>query len=88
MPPGSEDDGYNLTMVVSVSDTLGSTAASNLGFDGAPMIISSIPPQEVQFTDERSRALARATELLLRPVELRSGGLRKIRSRKIINRKV
>lgn len=36
-------------MVVSVSDTLGSIAATNLGVDGTPMIVTSVPPEEVRF---------------------------------------
>ncbi len=46
LPPGAEREGFNMTMVVSVSDTLGSIAATNLGVDGAPLIVSSAPPQE------------------------------------------
>lgn len=47
IPPGFERDGYNLTIVLSVSDILGSTAATNLGINGAPMVIAALPPDEV-----------------------------------------
>eukprot|EP00752_Nemacystus_decipiens_P006052 g5462.t2 len=46
IPPGYERDGYNLTIVVSVSDILGSTTATNLGIDGAPVVIVASPPNE------------------------------------------
>ncbi len=55
MPPGSENHGFNLTMVLSVSDNLGSTAASNIGFDGDPVIIESVYPEEVWATEEHMR---------------------------------
>ncbi len=55
MPPGPEGDGYNLTMVLSVSDNLGSTAASHLGFDGDPVIIESVYPEEVRANEEHMR---------------------------------
>ncbi|CAM9110513.1 unnamed protein product [Ectocarpus fasciculatus] len=46
IPSGLADDGYNVTIVVSVSDSLGSTASTNLGADGTPMIIASTPPEQ------------------------------------------
>ena len=48
VPPGVAPEGYNLTIVVSVSDFLGSIAATNLGVDGTPMIITSVPPQQAR----------------------------------------
>ncbi|CAN0410705.1 unnamed protein product, partial [Ectocarpus sp. 12 AP-2014] len=46
IPSGLADDGYNVTILVSVSDSLGSTASTNLGADGTPMIIASTPPEQ------------------------------------------
>ncbi|CAM9187348.1 unnamed protein product, partial [Hapterophycus canaliculatus] len=46
IPPGLAQDGYNLTIVVSVADNLGSIATTTLGADGAPMVIVSVPPEE------------------------------------------
>lgn len=54
VPPGLAPDGYNLTIAVSVSDFLGSVAATNLGADGIPMVITSTPPQEVRWGGQQT----------------------------------
>ncbi|CBJ29023.1 conserved unknown protein [Ectocarpus siliculosus] len=46
VPAGLSRNEFNLTIVVSASDTLGSTAATNLGEDGAPMVVTSVAPEE------------------------------------------
>ena len=50
LPPGTADDGFNITVVSYVSDTLGSTAVTSLGADRAPVVIVSTPPDEVGYT--------------------------------------
>lgn len=47
MPPGIDIDGFNITVVVYVSDILGSTAVTSLGATGAPLTIVSNPPEQV-----------------------------------------
>ncbi|CAM9100098.1 unnamed protein product [Ectocarpus sp. 8 AP-2014] len=46
VPAGLSRNEFNLTIVVSASDTLGSMAATNLGEDGAPMVVTSVAPEE------------------------------------------
>ncbi|CAM9609633.1 unnamed protein product, partial [Ectocarpus fasciculatus] len=46
VPAGLSRNEFNLTIVVSASDTLGSMAATNLGEDGAPTVVTSVAPQE------------------------------------------
>lgn len=50
LPPGFERGAYNLTITASVSDVLGSTAATNCGINGAPMVITASPPNAVGST--------------------------------------
>lgn len=48
VPAGLSRNEFNLTVVVLASDSLGSMAATNLGEDGAPMVVTSVAPQEVR----------------------------------------
>ncbi|CAM9530425.1 unnamed protein product [Hapterophycus canaliculatus] len=54
MPPGTNADGFNITVVAFVSDTLGSTAVTSLGANGAPMAIASYPPEQVSVSSIRA----------------------------------
>lgn len=45
--PGMAANEFNVTVVVFVSDILGSTAVTSLGEDGLPVTIRSTPPDEV-----------------------------------------
>lgn len=45
--PGMAANEFNVTVVVFVSDILGSTAVTSLGEDGLPVAIRSTPPDEV-----------------------------------------
>ncbi|CAM9396526.1 unnamed protein product [Ectocarpus sp. 4 AP-2014] len=48
IPSGLADYGYNITILVSVADSLGSTASTNLGADGTPIIIASTAPEQAR----------------------------------------
>ncbi|CAM9572739.1 unnamed protein product [Scytosiphon promiscuus] len=54
MPPGTAANGFNITVVAYVSDVLGSTAATSLGADGAPLAIVSSPPEQVSVSSIRA----------------------------------
>ncbi|CAM9627610.1 unnamed protein product, partial [Ectocarpus sp. 12 AP-2014] len=43
LPPGTESNGYNMTVVAYVSDVLGSTAVTSLGADNEPLVLVSSP---------------------------------------------
>lgn len=46
LPPGTAQNGFNVTVVVYASDNLGARAATSLGVDGAPLaFVSSLPDQ-------------------------------------------
>ena len=47
LPPGTAPNGFNITVVAYVSDSLGATGVTSLGIDGAPLTFTSIPPDQV-----------------------------------------
>lgn len=49
LPPGRAQDGFNITAVAYVSDSLGATAVTSLGIDGTPLTFASTPPDQVRY---------------------------------------
>jgi len=48
MPPGTIQNGFNVTVVAYASDNLGASAVTSLGSDGMPLALLSTPPDEVR----------------------------------------
>ncbi|CAM9477456.1 unnamed protein product, partial [Ectocarpus sp. 8 AP-2014] len=61
LPPGTALNGFNITLVAYVSDTLGSTAVTSLGIDGVPLSIVSYPPQKVMVSSLRANLSSLST---------------------------
>lgn len=49
LPPGTAPNGFNITVVAYASDSLGATAVTSLGIDGAPLAFVSTPPDQVRY---------------------------------------
>lgn len=49
LPPGTEPNGFNITVVAYVSDNLGATAVTSMDVDGAPLALVSAVPDQVRY---------------------------------------
>lgn len=55
MPPGTTQNGFNVTVVAYASDNLGATAVTSRGSDGIPVAFLSTPPDEVFVQEHAGR---------------------------------
>lgn len=63
LPPGTEPNGFNITVVAYVSDNLGATAVTSMGIDGAPLALVSAVPDQVRYHCWHSQETRKSTVL-------------------------